>query len=75
MFKTSTSTSTSIIYQYTKCQKSISIFFYPPLEKVEPNILAQVSKVVRTFWFHFQKWYKQFGSTFSKGGLNKIENI
>jgi hypothetical protein len=43
-------------------------FFYPPFKKVEPNILAQVSKVVGTFWFHFQKWYKQFGSTFSKGG-------
>jgi hypothetical protein len=43
-------------------------FFLSTFGKVEPNILTQDSKVVGTFWFHFQKWYKQFGSTFSKGG-------
>jgi len=49
------------------------------------NILVSLSKVVQTIWLHlfqsgtnnlappFPKWHKQFGSTFLKGGLNKIE--
>jgi hypothetical protein len=62
MFKTSTST--SIIYQYTKCQKSISIFFSPlsTFGKGGAKLLLKPNNLAPPF------------PKVDKGGLNKIEN-